>query len=285
MRLGATIADYLDASDPEAHVAECRKHGYRAAPCPEVSIEEGDRIRNIKQTFDDADIVIAEVPAWVNPLDPDEHRRRANLETIARQLALADELNAVCCPTVAGSYNESDDLDAHAGHHPKNFTPEAFDPVVDWVRAVLDQVKPKRTKLTLEICPWTMLDGPHAYLQLIEAIDRPGLAVHLDPANCVNNPRTYYGTTAMINDCFDLLGTRILSCHAKDVHYTLDARTVGIEEVVPGRGVLDYRTFLRRIEQLSSETPLIIEHLAGEHEFDEAATYIKQIAREVDVNL
>jgi sugar phosphate isomerase/epimerase len=109
--------------------------------------------------------------------------------------------------------------------------------------------------------------------------------VHLDPANCVNNPRTYYGTTAMINDCFDLLGTRILSCHAKDVHYTLDARTVGIEEVVPGRGVLDYRTFLRRIEQLSSETPLIIEHLAGEHEFDEAATYIKQIAREVDVNL
>jgi len=49
--------------------------------------------------------------------------------------------------------------------------------------------------------------------------------------------------------------------------------------------VLDYRTFLRRIEQLSSETPLIIEHLAGKHEFDEAARYIKQVAREVDVSL
>jgi sugar phosphate isomerase/epimerase len=285
MRLGATIADYLASSDPEVHVAECRKHGYRSAPCPEVSIEQGGRIRAIKRAFDDADLVIAEVPAWVNPLDPDERKRRANLDTIAQRLALADELDAVCCPTVAGSYNDSDESDSHAGHHPKNFTTEAFDAVVQWVRAVLDQVNPRRTKLTLEICPWTTLDGPQAYLDLIEAVGHPGLAVHLDPANCVCDPRTYYGTPAMINRCFDLLGARIRSCHAKDVHYTLDARTVGIKEVVPGRGVLDYRTFLRRIGQLSSETPLIIEHLSGEREFNEAAGFIKQVARQVGVSL
>ena len=215
----------------------------------------------------------------------DDAKRRANLQTIAEALALADEVEAVCCATVVGSYDGRDAWDAHVGHHPKNFSTEAFDQVVQWVRQVLNQVNPKQTRLTLEICPWTLLDGPQVYLDLINAVDHPGLAVHLDPANVVRDPRTYYGTTQMINHCFDLLGDRIRSCHAKDVHHTLDARTVGIEEVVPGRGVLDYETFVRRIDQVSPDTPLIIEHLASEQEFDEASEHIRGAARRVGASL
>ena len=285
MRLGATIADYIDSSDPHVHVVECRKRGYRAAPSPDISIEQSDAIRDVKRAFAEADIVIAEVPAWVNALHPDAKKRQANWNVIAETLALADELEAVCCPTVVGSYNDSNASDSHAGHHPRNFTREAFDDTVQWVRQVLKQVNPVRSKLTLEICPWTLLDGPEIYLEIIHAVDHPGLAVHLDPANLVNNPRTYYGTTEMINRCFDLLGPRILSCHVKDVHYTLDARTVGIEEVVPGRGILDYATFLTRINGLSTEIPLIIEHLANQQEFDEAAGYIRNVAEQVKIKL
>lgn len=46
---------------------------------------------------------------------------------------------------------------------------------------------------------------------------------------------------------------------------------------------MDYRTILRRIEQVSPETPLIIEHLATEQEYAEAAGYIRGVAREVGV--
>ena len=285
MRLGATIEDYIGSSDPRAHVTECQKQGYRAAPCPEVSLDQSARIREIKRVFSDADIVIAEVPAWVNPLHPDPEKRRTNRDIIAQALALADELEAVCCPTVVGSYNEADAWDSHVGHHPRNFSREAFDDVVQWVREILGQVNPTRSKLSLEICPWTLLDGPEVYLEIIRAVNHPGIAVHLDPANLVIDPRTYYGTTEMINHCFDQLGPRILSCHAKDVHYTLDARTVGIEEVVPGRGVLDYATFLTRIGKLSPDLPLIIEHLANRQEFDEAAEFVRQVACQVGVAL
>ncbi len=285
MRLGATIADYLQSSDPEAHVDECLKRGYSASPCPDVSIGDSDAIRDIKGAFARADILIAEVTAWVNPLHPNEARRRANLQTIAEALALADEVAAVCCATVVGSYDGSDTWDAHVGHHPNNFSDEAFEQIVQWVRTVLTQVNPTRTRLTLEICPWTLLDGPEIYLELLNAVDHPGLAVHLDPANVVRDPRTYYGTTQMINHCFDLLGERIRSCHAKDVHYALDARTVGIEEVVPGRGVLDYQTFVRRIEEVSPDIPLIIEHLANEDEFKEAADHILEAAGRVGVSV
>ena len=78
MRLGATIAGFIGSSDPDIHVAECLKEGYRAAPCPDVTIDQPDKIRDIKRAFGDADIVIAEVPAWVNPLHPDTEKRRVN---------------------------------------------------------------------------------------------------------------------------------------------------------------------------------------------------------------
>lgn len=281
MRLGATIEDYMKSSDPEAYVEECRKQGYRAWSCPPAWITQTEKIRAIKQAFGKADIVIAEVGAWVNPLHPDSEKRKESRRTIAETLALADQLEAVCCGAVVGSFNGTDSRDNHVAQHPDNFTDKGFDAVVQWLKEVLEEVKPQRTKLTLEMSPWTLLDGPEVYLRLLEAVNHPGLAAHLDPANAVRDPRTYYSTTEMINRCFDLLGSRILSCHAKDLHYQLDARTVLIGEVPPGKGVLDYRTYLTRIEQLSPETPLIIEHLATEEEYAQAGQFIRDTAREI----
>ena len=182
---------------------------------------------------------------------------------------------------IVGSYDGSDNWDSHVGHHPHNFSQEGFDAVVEWVRQVLNEVNPQRTRLTLEMSPWTLLDSPEIYLTLLQTIDHPGLAVHLDPANAVREPRIYYNTAEMINRCFDLLGPWIRSCHAKDVHFALDARTVAIEEVLPGRGVLDYRTYVSRIEQLSPDMPLIIEHLATEPEYKEVSDFIRGVAAEV----
>jgi len=283
MRLGATIDDYMESVDPGALVDECRAKGYRAAAMPLPVIDDADSVRGIAAAFSEAGIVLAEMGAWINPLHPDPKKRQQNLDEIARVLALGDEVGALCCTTVVGSYCEADDWLAHVGHHPENFSPRAFDEIVAWVRSVLDTVNPMRTKLTLEICPWTLLDSVEMYLELIRAIDRPGLGVHLDPANLVICPRTYYDTSAMINDCFDRLGPYIVSCHAKDVHWTLDARTVGIEEVVPGRGILDYTTIVRRANSVSPDLPLIIEHIETETSFDEAANYIKRICGEADI--
>lgn len=204
-----------------------------------------------------------------------------NLKKIAETLAIADQLEAVCCATVAGSFDGSNTACSHVGHHPGNFGPKAFEEVVQWVRQVLDEVKPTRTKLTLEMSPWTLLDGPEIYLKLLEAVDRPGLGVHLDPANVICNPHDFYSTGQVIDQCFDLLGPWIQSCHAKDIDYALDARTVAIKEVLPGSGVLDYDTYLRQIEKLSPDTPLIIEHLESKSAYAEASNFIQQRARNV----
>ena len=285
MRLGATIEDYLRSKTPLDYVEECRKQGYRSVSWPEAFAKAGDEIAEIKRTFAAADIVVAEVAAWVNPLDPDGAKRQGNLRKIAETLAIADELEAVCCATVVGSFDPSGSPFAHVGHHPDNFGEKAFEAVVEWVRQVLDEVKPRRTRLTLEMSPWTLLDGPEVYLRILQAVDRPGLAVHLDPANAIRDPHDFYSTGQVIHRCFDLLGPWIRSCHAKDIHHALDSRTVAIQEVLPGRGVLDYDAYLRRIERLSPETPLIIEHLATEPEYAEAAGFIRRVAENAGVGL
>src|ERR1700689_1405185 len=103
MRLGATISSYFTDTDPEAYVAECQKWGYRAAPCPSVGIKDSQKIRAIEKAFSSADIVIGEVQAWVSALDPRPDVKKRNEQFIAESLAIADELNATCCVTVAGT--------------------------------------------------------------------------------------------------------------------------------------------------------------------------------------
>ena len=284
MRLGASISQYGNFPDPEAYVAECVKWGYRSAPCPKVGIAETEKMRATERAFAKADIKIAEVEAWVNPLDPRPQRRQQSLRTIAEALAIADEVGAACCVTVAGSFSTvEDETVALDSPHPVNFAPSTFDAVVEWIKEVLQQVNPRRAKLALEMGPWTILEGPEVYRKVIDAVDHPGFGAHLDPANAIRDAHLYYSTTALLNLSFDLLGQWIVSCHAKDILQSPKPDTVSLMHVPPGKGVLDYRTFLARIEQVSPATPLILEHLATEKEFLEAAQFIRTVARELAV--
>jgi sugar phosphate isomerase/epimerase len=280
MRLGATIDQYGTFDDPQDYVSECVRCHYRSASAPKVTIHEPEKIREVRERFAAADLMIAEVHAWVNPLDPRPALRRRNLNTIAESLVTADELGAVCCVTVAGTYDTSENAECDSPHR-DNFKESTFDAIVEWIRGVLSEVKPRRAKLTLEISPWTFLDGPEAYRRIIDAVDHSGLAVHLDPTNAVRDAHLFYSVTELLDRCFDLLGQWIVSCHAKDISQGPYLNQVNLVEVTPGNGVLDYCTFLRRIEQISPETPLVIEHLKTREEYGAAADFIRSVANEV----
>ena len=54
--------------------------------------------------------------------------------------------------------------------------------------------------------PYVLPDSPDSYLQLLEAIDRPQFAVHLDPVNMISSPRRFYGSGDFLRECFAKLG-------------------------------------------------------------------------------
>lgn len=272
MRLGGPV--FGDSSTPEKWAAAVRRHGYSAAYCPVDANAGDDVVEAYVRAAKEADIVIAEVGAWSNTISADDSVRRAAIEHCQRQLALAERVGARCCVNIAGSRGEQWD-----GPHPDNLTPATFDLIVDTVREILDAVQPTRTFYTLETMPWVYPDSAESYRRLIQAIDRPQFAVHLDPVNIVNSPERYYNTAALLRECFEKLGPWIKSCHAKDI--ALSGRlTVHLDETGPGQGGLDYAVYLRELARLEPDTPLMIEHLSTEEEYRLAAEYIRKVAAE-----
>jgi sugar phosphate isomerase/epimerase len=277
MRLGGPL--FRDCPDPDRWIAALRENGYTAAYCPVKDDASQDQVRAYAEAAGKAGIVIAEVGAWSNPMSPDEPTRRAALEKCRSQLALADRIGARCCVNIAGSCGQQWD-----GPHPDNLTKATFERIVEMVRSIIDAVKPTRAFYTLETMPWMYPDSPESYLQLIKAIDRRQFAVHLDPVNLVCSPQRYFGNAALLRECFAELGPYVKSCHAKDISLS-GKLTVHLDEVRPGLGALDYRTFLKELDRIDRDTPLMLEHMKAEEDYRAAATHIRSVAQEVGVNL
>ena len=120
-------------------------------------------------------------------------------------------------------------------------------------------------------------EGPDQYLEMIRAIDRQGFGVHIDICNGINSPQRFYNNAAFTEECFRKLGRWILSCHAKDLEWQPEMN-LHFVEVVPGRGRIDYRPYLRGVASLPQDAPLMLEHLKTAEEYAEGAKYIRGVA-------
>jgi sugar phosphate isomerase/epimerase len=278
VRLGGPV--FLKSADPVELAREHRRLGYSAAYCPEAHSKDTDRIRAIRDAFAAEDLVIAEVGAWRNMLDPDAAARKENLAYVTERFALADAAGARCCVDIAGSYNPK----SWYGMHPKNLSREFFDATVENCRSVIDAVKPVRARFAIEMMPWSLPDGPDSYLELIRAVGRRALGVHLDVCNVINSPVRFYNNTAVIEECFRKLGQWVVSCHAKDLAWVPEY-SVHFAEVVPGRGRIDYAAYLRQLSQLPADAPLMLEHLGTAEQYEEGHAYIRRVASQEGIAL
>ena len=277
VRLGGQV--FNPSNDPVELARAHRKLGYRAAYCRGVTLGEKQKIREMEEAFKAEDVVIAEVGAFgFNMMDTDKEKRNKNLDAVCQKLALADEVGALCCVNIAGYFGTEDE----GRIHPDNISRAAFDLTVENVRYILDSVKPKRAKFALEMMPWVIPDSPDNFVDIIQAVDRPGCAAHLDPVNIINSPRRYYENAKLLEECFEKMGKWIVSCHAKD-SLLENNLTSHINEVRPGTGRVDYQTYLRGLEALPQDAPLLIEHLKTAEEYDLARECIFSEGKKIGI--
>ncbi len=277
LRMGGPI--FVESEDPAVLAQAHRALGYRAAYAPAVKITEKARIESIVKEFAAHDVVNSEVGAWVNMLDPDAEKRRKNMALVQERLALADELGALCCVDIAGSYNPK----MWCGPHPKNLSEEFIAATVENCRTLIDAVKPKRTRFSIEMMPFNFPSGPDEYVRLIRAVDRKAFAVHLDVCNVMNCPTRMYDNGSVIRECFSKLGPWVASCHAKDLQWE-EYVQVCLREVIPGRGDIDYKAYLEGLSSLSHEAPLMLEHLKTPEEYAEGREYIRSVAKSLNLS-
>ncbi len=278
MRLGGPI--FVKSDDPAVLAQAHKDLGYRAAYAPgDLAVKDSNRIAAVAKEFAARDVTIAEVGAWKNMLDPDAEKRRQNLDYVTERLALAEVLGARNCVDIAGSFNPA----VWFGQDAKNLGKEFFEATVENCRKVIDSVNPKRACFTIEMMPWALPSTPDEYLALIKAVDRKAFGVHLDVCNTMSSPSRLYNNGAVIHECFTKLGPWIISCHAKDLQWG-PGYQVNIQEVIPGTGLIDYKTYLRDLSQLPIDAPLMLEHLHNEAEYTQGRQYIQGVARSLGLS-
>lgn len=280
VRLGGPVFRATD--DPEEWVAEHVRLGYRAAYCPDGAlIADADARGALVRALRDADIALAEVGAWVNPVDRDPAVAARNRRYLAERLALADELGARCCVDIIGSASPErwDGADA------RGYSDEFFDEVVVAFREIIDAAAPTRTVMAFETMPYYFLDGPEEYRRLLTAIDRPGqVGVHVDLCNMITSPRRYYGSARLVHEVFAQLGDLVVSCHLKDLALDDRGGTVGFDEVLAGTGGIDLTAYLREAAALP-DCPVMLEHLPDAAAYDTARENVRALARAASITL
>ena len=268
MRLGTSSP--LMHTSPEDWAKRQAELGCSAVVFPVQSNEPEEKILAYQTAAKQAGLTIAEVGIWRNALAPDEEERKKNVEYCVEQLKLADRLGARCCVNVAGAFGPVWD-----GPYKANFTDEARKETVRMIREIIDRTEIKNTYFTLEPMPWMIPTGPDDYLRLIEEVDRDRFAVHMDMVNMINSIDRYFNVTEFIDECAEKLGSKIKSCHVKDVHLS-EEFTTRLEECAPGCGEFPVRYYVEKMNSIDNEMPMILEHLNTDEEYIKYMGYLKE---------
>ena len=268
MRLGTSSP--LMHSSPEEWAENQVKLGCTTVVFPVQSSEPEEKIIAYKEAADKAGLSIAEVGIWRNALSKDPDEKKANMDYCVEQLRLADFLHARCAVNVAGAFGPRWD-----GGYRENFSDEAWKKTVSMVQEIIDRADPKNTFFTLEPMPWMIPTGPQEYLKLIDLVDRDRFAVHMDIINMISSAERYFNPEEFIDGCFDVIGSRIKSCHIKDVHLA-EEYTLRLEECGPGDGEFPLRYYAQKINDLDPDMPVILEHLNTDDEYIKYLGYLKE---------
>lgn len=274
IRLGGPLQG--DFSDPAEWIKAARKLGYSALYCPVQPGASGELIRSFRAEAGKSNIIIAEVGAWSNPLDPDETTRKEAVKKNIEALSLADEIGAKCCVNISGARGKIWD-----GPYQDNYAADTINLIVETVRKIIDGVNPSTAFYSLEPMPYMLPDSPDSCLELIKAVDRKQFGVHLDPVNMISSPRRYFNNGKFLRECFEKLGPYIKSIHAKDI-ILMPELTVHLEERRPGLGTLDYGIFLQEASRLK-DVPFMLEHLPTQEDYKLAADYVKETGRKAGI--
>lgn len=268
MKLG--ISSALEHTDPHDWALKHKRLGLECVNFP-VDHTAGEEVfMAYKEAADEAGLMIAEVGVWRNTLARDPEERERWIRYAIGQLEMADRIGARCCVNVVGTpYGPRWD-----GGYRGNYSPELWKMAVDMIRRIIDSVRPKHTKYSIESMPWMIPDSPDQYLRLIEDVDRDEFGAHLDVVNMITSPERYFFNELFIEECFEKLDGRICSCHLKDVLLKQEY-TFQLEECACGQGTLDIGRYADLASAQDPDMPMIIEHLDTDSEYRDSVMYVR----------
>ena len=210
---------------------------------------------------------------------PDPAAREEIVRVIGRGIEVAAEVGAHVCLLRTGSLNPAGSYSPAAENH----TQESWQRLIETLRRIADKAENVGQTIVIETHLLTILESPEANQKIIAELASPRMKVVMDYTNHFPTMQHVFHSTERLNHIFDLMGPIAGVGHCKDIRFG-KGLVLHIDEAIPGEGLLDLSTALRRWHSLDPDGYMLLEHLPDE-KYPLAAANTLRIAVEAGVEI
>lgn len=241
---GTVPADVLGAV--KAAGFDCAQFNLACAGLDPVPAEVPRSVRTaIAAASRETGVTLAALSGTVNMIHPDPAIRSDGRRRLAAVIAAASGCGIPLVTLCTGTRDPHDPWRAH----PDNAGPEAWRDLLAGMGAAVEAAERHDVLLGVEPEAGNVVSDARAARRLVGDLASPRVRVVIDPANLVDGVPPEQGT-ATVAAAIDLLAERIGLAHAKD-------RDAAGLPVAPGRGIVDFRAFFRRLAEAGYGGPIV----------------------------
>jgi len=236
----------------------------------------------IRKAFDEQGVQIVELRCYCNFVTPRDDEAQRNLDRLARALEAGALLNCDHAVTYAGSRHP--DPDQPFAPHPDNGSDETWELLIHRVWTLLDQADDLGVCLCFEPSPTTTLNSLDSLTELMADTATFRVRIALDPA-AIFTPRAASAPGHALAEVFAALADTIAVARATDVALIEATDEPRIEPAPLGQGVLDYPTYVKLLDALELDTPLIVKYQGSDAAYRRAHDTIAAAAKKAGIGL
>ncbi len=167
---------------------------------------------HIAEAFDREGVRIAVLGCYIDPVNPDEQARGADIRRFKEMLRLARDFGCGMVATETGS------ILTYRDSHPENYEEQGWNVLRETVNELADEAEKWGTTLAIEPVAGHTLHSLDHVRRLMAEVPSPTIGLLFDACNLLNEDRLP-NQDALMRDAFENLGHRIVLAHAKDLEF------------------------------------------------------------------
>jgi len=180
----------------------------------------------IKQAFSEANVELAVIGCYIEPVHPDEDTRKLHLRRFKEHLLYARAMGGLVVGTETTLYRAEE-----SGRE------KAFQTLLKSVGELVEEAEKCGAIVGVEPVAAHTLNTPELAARLLEIIGSNHLQIIFDPVNLINTPELVRNHDDLLDRCFDAFGERIMALHCKDITIDADGKP---KETLLGQGMVNY---------------------------------------------
>lgn len=225
--------------------------------------------RMIKNKLDERGIHVAILGCYINPANPNEAGRRAEINKFIEHLKYAKAIGADMVGTETGRYDSNYQI------APFTYTEGCYQLFLKSMREIVDAAEKLGMIVGVEAVHNHTLYCPEMMKRFLDDIDSPNVEAILDPVNLISADN-YRNQDEIIGRALEFYGDRISMVHMKD--FVLQDGIPKFAHV--GEGLFHYEPVLKYLKQNKPYVTILLENSNPDRYHNDVA-YLQKIYDQV----